>query len=157
MRVITIIKSALIPHPPIIPLDDWGIFSSDIIDRFIYQHRPVEFPNLVIITNSGSRNFCRYTIHRRIVWRFNLGIRVFIFGILEKIWNTGFCILFDNRINSLWTLWQPLRLCTIVIYTLGFPIFIRGLDYIFTLDVQGVWHFQMRNFTPSVLLFRIVV
>ena len=157
MRVIAIIKFALIPNPPIIPLYDWWIFSSGIIDRLIYQHRPVELPNFVIIADSGNRDFCWYTIHRRIVRRLNLGIWVFIFGILEEIWNTGFCVLLDNWINSLWTLWQPLRLCTIVIYTLGFPIFIRGLDYIFTLDAQGVWHFQMGNFAPSVLLFRIVV
>ena len=157
MRVISIIKSALIPYPPIIPLYDWRIFSSGIIDWFIYQHSPVEFPNLVVVADSGSRDFGRYTIHCGIIGRLYLGIWIFIFSILKEIWNTGFCILFDNWINSLWTLWQPLRLCTIVIYTLGFPIFIRGLDYIFTLDAQGVWHFQMGNFAPSVLLFRIVV
>ena len=157
MRVIAIIKSALVPYPPIIPLYDWWIFSSGIINWLIYQHCPVEFPNLIIIADAGRRNFSWYAIHCGIVRRLYLCIWVFVFGILKEIWNTGFCILFDCIIDLFWSFWQPLCFSAIVIYTLGFPIFIRGLDYIFTLDVQGVWHFQMGNFTPSVLLFRIVV
>ena len=33
-------------------------------------------------------------------------------------------------------------------FTLGFPIFLKGLDYIFILHIVGDWHFDLREFHP---------
>jgi len=52
---------------------------------------------------------------------------------------------------------SPELVAAIFHYTLGFPIFNRGVDYIIIYLLIDVWHFGIMNFTSYLLSFEIVV